>query len=175
MVGQLAMNPPRFLAALAPGLLAFLAVLFVNLPVSFTGGVFPAPLLALIPIYYWATLRPDLMPPIAVLIVGVTEDLVSGGPPGIWAVGFLAAYALAERQREVLASLSGWAVTIGFAAAVFMASAAAYLLTSILFWRLVPLAPLLAQAVITVVFYPLAAPFLDWVHRRLIGPLRGDD
>ena len=175
MVGQLAMNQARFLAALTPGLLPFLAVLLVNLPVTFTGGLLPAPLLALVPIYYWVTLRPDLMPPIAVLIVGVTEDLVSGGPPGIWAVGFLAAYAIAERQREFFASLSGPATIIGFATAVFTASAAAYLLASILFWRLVPVAPLLLQAVITTMFYPIAAPIVDWVHRRLIGPLRGDD
>src|SRR5687768_8811286 len=100
MAEQLAMNPARILASLTPVLLAILLVIVANLPVSVTGGLVPAPLLALAPIYFWVIVRPGLMPPIAVLLIGLFEDLLSGGPPGIWATGFLAAYGLADRQRE---------------------------------------------------------------------------
>ena len=169
------MSPARVFAGFTPVLLALLAVVLVNLPVTFTGGVMPAPILALIPIYFWVLVRPDLMPPAAVLITGIAEDLLSGGPPGIWATGFLAAYAVTNRYREFFAGLSDLAAVIGFAAAVFAAASAAYGLVSLLFWRMAPLSPLLLEAVVTVAFYPLVAPVVAFIHRHIVGALRGDD
>src|SRR6185312_3601712 len=90
----LLLGPVRLLAAMMPLLLAIGLVLLVNLPVSLTGRLLPAPVLALAAVYYWVLVRPDLMPPPAVFIVGLLEDVLSGGPPGLWAAGFLAAYLL---------------------------------------------------------------------------------
>ena len=101
MVDLLSLNFSRFSAALLPVGSAILLTILVNLPVSLMGGLFPAPILALPAIYFWALVRPDLMSPFAVLFIGVLEDLLSGGPPGLWAAGFLAAYALADRQRDI--------------------------------------------------------------------------
>ena len=168
------MNPARILASLTPVLLAILLVIAANLPVSVTGGLVPAPLLALAPIYFWVIVRPGLMPPIAVLLIGLFEDLLSGGPPGIWATGFLAAYGLADRQREVFAGLSGIGAVLGFAAAVFTAAGAAYLLASVVYWRPAPLPSLLLESVVTVVLYPVLALPLTWAHRNLVGSFRGD-
>ena len=39
----------------------------------------PAPLLALVPIYFWCLVRPDLMTPAAALMIGMAEDIMSGG------------------------------------------------------------------------------------------------
>jgi rod shape-determining protein MreD len=166
-------SPARIFASLLPVLLAVAAVIAVNLPISITGGLLPAPLLALAPVYFWALLRPDLMPPAAVLGIGLLEDLLSGGPPGLWAAGFLAAYALADRQRDSLAGLSGIGAVIGFAAAMFVTAAVAYALASLVYWRLAPIAPLLLTATVTIAFYPLAAWFMGWVQRRVVGPMRG--
>jgi rod shape-determining protein MreD len=154
---------------------ASLCVVIVNLPVSFTGGLMPAPVLALVPIYFWALARPDLMPPIAVLLLGLAEDLMSGGPPGIWATGFLVAYALAENQREVFAGLAGPGAVLGFAAAMFTAAGTAYLLVSLVYWRPAPLAAMLLESAVTVLFYPFIAVALAGVHRRCVGAFRGDE
>jgi rod shape-determining protein MreD len=169
------MNPARVSALLTPVLLALLFVVIANLPVSVTGGLVPAPLLALAPIYFWVILRPNLMPPIAVLLIGLFEDLLSGGPPGIWATGFLAAYGLADRQREVFGGLYGAGAILGFAAAVFTAAGAAYALASIVYWRPAPLAALLLESVVTIILYPVLAFPLTWANRHLVGAYRGDD
>jgi rod shape-determining protein MreD len=155
--------------------LTLLLVMLANLPVSFTGGVLPAPVLALAAVYFWVLVRPDLMPPFAVLLVGLMEDLLSGGPPGLWAAGFLAAYALTDRQRETFAGLAGAGALLGFAGAMLLAGATAYVLASIIYVRLPPLAPLLLESVSTVVFYPLVAFSMGWVHRRIVGPMRGGE
>lgn len=174
MIDRVPLPLARFIASALPVFLAVMAVIAVNLPISLTGGLLPAPLLALAPVYFWALLRPDLMPPSAVLLIGLLEDLLSGGPPGLWAAGFLAAYAFADQQRESLAGLSGIGAVLGFAAAMFVASAVAYGLASFVYWRVAPIAPLLLTATVTVAFYPLAAWFLGLAQRRIVGPMRGE-
>jgi len=164
----------RLFASALPVFLAVIAVIAVNLPISLTGGLLPAPLLALAPVYFWALLRPDLMPPSAVLLIGLLEDLLSGGPPGLWAAGFVAAYAFTDRQRDSLAGLSGIGAVLGFAAVMFVTGAVAYALASLVYWRAAPIAPLLLTAAVTVAFYPLAALFFGWVQRRVVGPMRGE-
>jgi rod shape-determining protein MreD len=174
-MSQIGISPARTLASLTPVLVALLFVVIANLPVSVAGGLVPAPLLALAPIYFWAVLRPDLMPPAAVLLVGIFEDLLSGGPPGIWATGFLAAYGLGSRQRETFVGLSGLGSLLGFAAATFTAAAAAYFLASIVYWQPAPLAALLLESLVTILLYPVLGLVLAWTHRNLIGAFRGDD
>jgi rod shape-determining protein MreD len=171
----LLLGPVRLLAAMMPLLLAIGLVLLVNLPVSLTGRLLPAPVLALAAVYYWVLVRPDLMPPPAVFIVGLLEDVLSGGPPGLWAAGFLAAYLLADRQRETLAGLSGIGAILGFAGSMLVAAATAYCLAWAIYWRAAPLAPLFLETVITVLFYPLIALSMGWVQRHVIGPMRRHD
>ena len=165
-------HPLRLVASLIPAALAVLLVMLVNMPVSFTGGLLPAPALALACVYFWVLVRPDLMPPFAVLLLGLLEDLLSGGPPGLWAAGFLAAYWLTDRQRETFAGLSGLGALVGFAGAMLFAGAVAYGLDTIVYLRLAPLPPLLLESVSTVVFYPLIAISMGWIHRRIVGPNR---
>jgi rod shape-determining protein MreD len=172
LADPVALNVSRLLGSLLPVLSAVLLVMLVNLPVTLTGGLFPAPLLALTAVYFWALVRPDLMPPFVVLFVGLLEDLLSGGPAGVWATGFMAAYALVDRQRENLAGLAGAAAVLGFAAAMALAATASFILTWIMFMRQPPLAPVLLASVFTVLFYPPIAVVLGWMHRRAVGALR---
>ncbi|MGQ0742714.1 MAG: hypothetical protein ACT4OG_10595 [Alphaproteobacteria bacterium] len=175
MPGHVAMNLfLRALIAAMPVMLGALAVAIANLPVSFTGGLIPAPLFALAPVYFWSLVRPDLMPPLAALGLGLLEDLLSGGAPGVWGGAFLAAYAFAESQRDSLAGLSGAGAVLGFAAAMFVAAGAAYALAALAYWQTPPVAPLLLQSAVTVAFYPVIAAIMNRLHRRFIGPHRED-
>ena len=173
MAEPVAVNVSRFFSSLLPFVSAALLVVLVNLPISVTGGLFPSPMLALAAIYFWSLVRPDLISPFPVLILGLLEDLLSGGPPGLWAAGFMAAYAVVDRQRENLAGLAGPAAMAGFAAIMALAAAATYALTLVVYQRLPPLAPVLLAGLITVVLYPLVAVPMGWMHRRLVGALRG--
>ena len=159
--------PVRVLAVLMPTLLAAFLVVIANLPVSFTGGLLPAPALALAAIYFWAMARPSLMPPFIVLSIGLLEDLLSGGPPGLWASGFIAAYVLVDRQRKNFAGLNGSGTLIAFAGAMLVAAATAYVLATVVYMRWAPLPPLLLESITTIAFYPLVARPMVWVNRRI--------
>src|SRR3954471_3639116 len=120
---------PRFrnFTGLVPLFTGLLLVLIANTPISLLGGLVPAPLLALVPVYFWCLVRPDLMTPAAACAIGFAEDLLSGGPPGIWTLAFVLTYALVARQRDSFAGLSGVAAVLGFAAAATIACFVAYI------------------------------------------------
>ena len=113
-------------AAVIPFFCGVVGVVVTNIPISIFGNNLVPPLLALMPVYFWCLVRPDLMPPWVALVLGIMEDLLSGGLPGVWTAAFVASYALVDRQRESFAGLAGFGAIIGFAAAMFVASATAY-------------------------------------------------
>src|SRR5258707_434401 len=145
-------RPLRLLIGLVPAGSAALLVLIANLPFSLTGGLLPAPVLALGAVYFWGLMRRDLMSPSVVLVLGLFEDLLSGGPPGLWAAGFLAAYTLIDRQRETFAGLAGPGALLGFVGAMLLPGANAYFLATMIYLPLAPPPPLLLGTVSTIVF-----------------------
>jgi len=151
-----------------------LGAILANIPLSIFGGSISPPLFALMPIYFWCLVRPDLMPVAAVFGIGLLEDLLSGGPPGVWTVSFIVTYAFVDRQRDSFAGLAGIAAILGFALAVLIASAVAFVLAGFYFWHLPPLTPLALELASSVVFYIPVAALLSRLHRRFVGPLRSD-
>jgi rod shape-determining protein MreD len=164
----------KVFAPVIPVLFGLLGAIIANIPVSAFGGWMPPPLLALMPIYFWCLVRPDLMSPIWAFAIGVLQDLMSGGPPGIWAASFVAMYALLDRQRDVFAGLSGWGAVLGFATAALTVCSTAYVILAVYDWSLRPLPPFAMQFAVTVIVYVPLAFVLGFVHRRLVGPLRSD-
>jgi rod shape-determining protein MreD len=169
----------RLLAALTPLLTGLVFVLIANIPISLLGGLVPSPLLGLVPVYFWCLVRPDLMTPVAAFGIGLAEDVLSGGPPGVWTLAFILTYALLARQRDSFAGLSGLVAVVGFAAAALFACATAYLAVSGLALlspdgRTPPLAPIASQLAMTVLFYVPTALVVGWLHHRLVGASRTD-
>ena len=163
----------RIFAALVPVLCGFLAVVLSNVPLALVGGLVPAPLLGLVPIYYWCLVRPDLMTPAATFAIGMLQDIMAGGPPGVWILSFVVTYALIQRQRDSFAGLSGWGAVLGFATAALVTCGVAYGVTAILY-HLPPLGPMVGELAMTVLFYIPGALVLGVIHHRLVGPLRSD-
>jgi hypothetical protein len=48
-------------------------------------------------------------------------------------------------------------------------------LATLIYLRLAPLPPLLLETVSTVVFYPFVAFSMGWVHKKIVGPMRGGE
>ena len=169
----------RFLAGLVPLLFGLACVFIANIPVSILGGLVPSPLLALVPVYFWCLVRPDLMTPAVALAIGFSEDVMSGGPPGVWTLSFVLTYALVARQRDSFAGLSGLVAVVGFAAASAFACAVAWITVAFLAFltpgvHLPPLAPIIGELAMTVLFYAPTTLVIGWLHHRLVGAARGD-
>jgi len=161
-------------ASVLPFLCGAVGVVVANVPISFLGGLVPSPLLAFMPVYFWCLVRPDLMPAPAALALGALEDLLSGGPMGIWALSFVVAYTLIDRERDGFAGLSGFAAIIGFAAAMLVAEVTAFLVVAATHATFPPLGPFVLQAVTTILLYFPGLALLTQIHHRFVGALRSD-
>jgi rod shape-determining protein MreD len=169
----------RYVTGLTPLLCGLACTFLTNIPVSVLGGAVPAPLLALVPVYFWCLLRPDLMTPVVVLAIGFSEDLLSGGPPGVWTLSFVLSYGLIARYREIFAGLAGLAAVMGFAVAATFACAAAYLIVAALAFitpgaHYPPVGSSIIELAMTVLFYAPAVLVVSWLHHKLVGASRGD-
>jgi rod shape-determining protein MreD len=169
----------RFLTGLTPLLCGLACTLLTNIPVSVLGGAVPAPLLALVPVYFWCLLRPDLMTPVVVLLIGFSEDLLSGGPPGVWTLSFVLTCGLIARYRENFAGLAGLAAVVGFAVAATFACAVAYCIVAALAFitpgaHYPPVGSSIIELAMTVLFYAPAVLVVSWLHHKLVGASRGD-
>ena len=164
----------KVLANSLPVFCGILGVIVSNLPFSFLGPWVPSPLYALMPIYFWSLVRPDLMTPAWAFVIGVLHDTLSGGPPGIWAASFVATYAVLERQRDAFAGLSGWGALLGFSTAALVACGTSYMIFDLYHWQLLPLVPYLKELAVTVLLYAPVAVVLSGIHRKLVGPLRSE-
>jgi len=168
----------RTLTAVVPMLCGLAGVFIANIPISILGGLVPPPLLALAPIYFWCLVRPDLMTPAVTFTIGFAEDVLSGGPPGIWTLAFVLTYALVARQRDSFAGLSGLAAVLGFAAAATIACCVAYISVAALAFlsgtHFPPMAPILGELAMTVLFYAPSTLVVSWLHHKLVGASRSD-
>lgn len=161
-------------SAIVPFFCGVLGVIASNLPVAALGGSLPPPLFGLMPVYFWSLLRPDLVPPGVAFAVGLLEDLLSGGPPGVWTASFVASYAFLDRQRDAFAGLTGIGAILGFALTILIADMTAYVIFWAYYWHVPPVTPLVLQLMTSVLFYIPVAGAMNWIHRHFVGPMRSE-
>lgn len=148
-----------------PALTVFASTLLMALPAPLAWGVIPqVPLLFVL---IWASLAPRLMPAPLALVLGVLADLVTGLPLGINAFLFPAAVVavrIAESRTEVRSLFLDW-----FFAAVVV------LCANIVAWQMLaftgrpgPLLPMLAQAVLTILAWPLVVRIAARIQRKIL-------
>lgn len=150
-----------------PAFTVVLGTLLMALPIPLAWGAMPN--LALLLVIIWSSLQPRLMPAWGAFLLGLFADLVSGLPFGLYALLFPAA-AIAVRLAD--ARVEGHSLFIDW---VF--TGLLVLAVHVLIWQFLgftgsaaPLGPLLAQAVITILAYPLVATIAARVQRRIIEP-----
>lgn len=129
-----------------------------------------APLLAVMAVFYWSIFRPDLMSMLDAFLIGLMLDLLSGGPPGLNAATLLLIHELGVSQRRVFLGSSflvNWTAFALVAGAVLPIS---WLLVSLLHWKLLPTAPVLAQFLLSLAIYPAVYWMFSRLERSLPRP-----
>lgn len=152
------------LRRLVPAGTVFLSLLLMALPLPLAWGVMPN--VALLFAVLWASIQPRLMPAWGAFLLGLFADLLFGAPVGIWALLF-AGSVVAVRLVE--ASTEGHTLLFDWVLAGLLAT-----LAHLLAWQMhgflglsAPLAPFLAQAVLTAIAYPAVAALAARIQLRL--------
>jgi rod shape-determining protein MreD len=158
-------NPWRAAAFLVPLVSIFVTVLMMPLPIAFKfAGYWLEPSLPLVAIFLWTMYRPDLLPPLAVLVLGMIMDLLVNGPMGVSALSFLTAYSIVGSQRLYWLTLPRGGVLVGFIMVMLSCGAVSWLATSFAYGRVVSPVPVLLEGMMSVIAFP--------IMRQVFGPLQ---
>jgi rod shape-determining protein MreD len=154
VTGTLGRRAARLWGQATPALLTTLLVLPSVLPIESPGIGEIAPMLTVMAVFYWSVYTPELLPPWLAFAVGLLQDLVSGGPVGMMALILVLVATYVATQRRIFLSRSfvvGWG---GFALIALAVAAGSWAVASLYFASLLRPAPMLLQALITVMLYP---------------------
>ena len=159
MSGARPLEPWRWLGV--PMLYAILATVLLGLPIRAFGLQLPTPVFPMVLAFAWAVIRPSILAPFAILLMGLFLDMFWGGPLGLWALCLLLAYGGALAGRGMMAG-QNWTILWAWYALVTATAMVAGYLFVLLDSRASPgLIAIAWQFVATIVLYPLAQRLID--------------
>lgn len=132
------------------------ATLIFAIPLRVLGLQLPEPVFPMVCAFAWALIRPSVLAPFAVLLMGLFLDLYWGGPLGLWGLSLLAGYAAVLGVRNVVAGEGVIALAAGYAVATGLAMAVAIAITWLRTQQVPDLLAVFWQFADTVVLYPFA-------------------
>lgn len=136
-------------------------------PIRVFGLRAPEPVFAMVPVFAWAVLRPSILAPLCLLILGLFDDLVWGGRMGLWGLGLLVAYGFVLVTRNMMSGQSRLMMWVWWAAALTICMGSVYLAVRVLTGNAPNPLAVAGQWLPTVLLYPLAD--------RLIGRFEDAD
>lgn len=140
----------------------FAALLVEAISMRVLGGGVPFPNFVLIALFIWSIRRPWFLNPLTLLVIGLLHDLFSGGPLGIWALAYLAAFTFA-RDREADGTGADFGpLMVRFGVLTAIAMAGAWGAGSISTGFLVPVLGLIGEGLLTIVLFAV----LGWAFAR---------
>lgn len=148
---------------MVPTLASFCLVLVSVVPLRIPEASFVVPALALMSVYYWGLHRADLLPAPVIFVIGFMQDILSGGPLGIFTLTFLAVYGLCISQRRFFYGKSFLVVWWGFMIVAGGALLFEWALTSVFLEQIVSLRSIYFKYMMTIALYPLVA----WLFARM--------
>ena len=153
------MTPWRWLGV--PMLQVIAATLVFALPLRFFGYGLPEPVFAMPAVFAWAVIRPSMLAPLAVLILGVFLDFLWNSPTAFWAVCLLLPYGVVLAGRAMLAGQSQLMMWAWYAGSTALALGAGYLFTMLDAQNAPDPISVGFQFLATIVLYPFADRLID--------------
>lgn len=148
--------------------LAFVAVI----PLSMPNGLVVVPHLTLMSVFYWTVYRPDLMPPLVIFIIGLLQDILTGGHLGLTPLLLLGVYVAVLSQRRAFLNKPFILTWGGFLIVLVATTLVSWLVVSALSRQLLPFAQPLAQFATSLLLFPLMVWFFVRTHRRILPQSR---
>jgi rod shape-determining protein MreD len=146
-----------------------LAALISVLPVQIPGYAALTPVFTLMAAYHWTIYRPDLLPPMALFAIGLTEDLLAGSPIGVNALLLLTTRSGVLGYRRYFINRNFPFVWSGFTLLTVIALFALWALHCVLDLSLLDFRNTIVRAALTVALFPVASFLLGRAQRAVMG------
>ena len=160
----------RVLSGSIPLVVTLLLVIASALPWHLPLFVEGTPALAVAAVFHWTINRPDCLPLAATFCIGLLQDLLTGTPPGMTALMLLAVQGFVASQRTFFHGKPFLVVWWGFALVMPAAGLMSWGVASAYFQAIVPPLPIIVQAVLTILFFPVLAAFFNRVGALIAHP-----
>jgi rod shape-determining protein MreD len=154
---------------LLPVATTLLAAVISVLPVQIPGYAALTPVFTLMAAYHWTIYRPDLLPPIALFAVGMTEDLLAGSPVGVNALLLLLTRVAVLGYRRYFINRNFPFVWSGFTLLAAVAMFGLWGLHCVLDLSLLDFRNAVIRAALTIAMFPLASFMLGRMQRAMMG------
>jgi rod shape-determining protein MreD len=159
-------------ARLIPILTMVAAATITILPLRIPGYAALTPAFVLMAAYHWTIYRPDLLPPLALFAIGLTEDLLTGAPVGGSALMLLLARAGVLRFRRYFVDRAFPFVWSGFTLLAGVGMLGLWALHCLIDLTFLDLRATVFRTVLTIAVFPAASFLLGGAQRRLMGAAR---
>ncbi len=159
MTGARPLEPWRWIGV--PMLQVMIATILFSVPLRLFGLQLPEPIFAMTLAFAWAVIRPSVLAPFAILILGLFLDVLWGGPLGFWAICLLIAYGVALAGRTMMAGQNRMILWLWYALVTATALLAGFLFVMLDSKSSPGLIPLAWQFLATIVLYPFAQRLID--------------
>ncbi|USQ97824.1 hypothetical protein [Caulobacter sp. RL271] len=157
--GARPLNPGRWLGV--PMFLCVVATVLFAAPIRVWGLQLPEPAFAMVPAFAWAMIRPSILAPFALLLLGLFLDIFWGGPTGLWGLSLLVAYAVVLILRNAVTGQSYPIMWVWFAGVTGVAMAAGFLFTMLDSLAMPSLLAVFWQFLVTALLFPFAHRLVD--------------
>jgi len=121
----------------------------------------PEPVFAVPVVFAWAVIRPSMLAPMGVMLMGLFLDFLWNAPTGFWPVCLLLPYGLVLGGRSMLAGQSQLMMWVWYAAATALTLGAGYLFTMLSTQNDPDPISVGWQFLATVVLYPFANQLIE--------------
>ena len=149
---------------LGPVVVCVVATLVFAAPLRLWGLKAPEPVFPLVAAFVWAALRPSVLGPAALVLLGLFLDFVWGGPIGLWPLCLIAAHVLALSVRRLLSGEDFAVLWVWYAAACGAAFAVGEGILRLAYGVWPSLVDAALQAGVTIALFPLAWWFIERYH-----------
>jgi rod shape-determining protein MreD len=156
-------------ARMLPVATTLFAALISVLPVQIPGYAALTPVFTLMAAYHWTIYRPDLLPPLALFAIGLTEDLLAGSPIGVNALLLLLTRSAVLGYRRYFVNRTFPFVWTGFTLLTVAAMFGLWVLHCLLDLSLLDFRNTVIRGALTIAIFPLASFLLGRAQRAVMG------
>jgi len=148
-----------------PFVLSLLCVMLYVAPLRVGNFTIPMPLFPFMAVYFWSMTRPDYMPYVAIFLIGLFQDVLTGGPVGLWALSYLLTVVIVSTQIDVIAGRGRSALWAGFILAAIVATMLVWTIARIALGPDPAGGRLGSEMLLSVLTYPLVGRLFALVQR----------
>jgi rod shape-determining protein MreD len=146
---------------LIPAAVTLAVTIILATPVQLFGLHLPEPVIPMVLAFAWPLIRPSVVAPLMLTLLGLILDILTYGPLGLWPLALLAIYAVVLASRSFLIGQDTAVLFVWYAACCSLAFLLAYLLVTLIAGNPPSLLSLVGQVVPTLLLFPFANRMIE--------------